>query len=48
LDQKQLAAQHGLQAQLEGLDYMSDSWCLADMERAAIRRLQAQVRALLV
>ena len=42
LDQLQLAARHGLQAQLEALDYMKDSWVLADMERSAIRRLQLQ------
>jgi hypothetical protein len=41
-DQLQLAARHGLQAQLEALDYMKEKWMLADMERSAIRRLQAQ------
>lgn len=41
-DQLQLAARHGLQAQLEALDYMKERWVLADMERSAIRRLQAQ------
>lgn len=41
-DQLQLAARHGLQAQLEALDYMKEKWVLADMERSAIRRLQAQ------
>ncbi len=45
-DQLQLAAHHGLQAQLEALDYMKDSWCLADMDRDSIRRLQAQVLTL--
>lgn len=28
------------------MDYMKDSWCLADMDRDAIRRLQAQVHTL--
>ena len=41
-DQLQRAARHGLQAQLEALDYMKEKWVLADMERSAIRRLQAQ------
>eukprot|EP00277_Geminigera_cryophila_P013803 CAMPEP_0179436812 /NCGR_PEP_ID=MMETSP0799-20121207/20785_1 /TAXON_ID=46947 /ORGANISM="Geminigera cryophila, Strain CCMP2564" /LENGTH=408 /DNA_ID=CAMNT_0021217283 /DNA_START=307 /DNA_END=1530 /DNA_ORIENTATION=- len=41
-DQLRLAARHGLQAQLEGMDYMKDSWVLADMDRTAIRLLQRQ------
>jgi hypothetical protein len=41
-DQKQLAGYHGLQAQLEAMDYMEENWVLADMDRQAIRRLQAQ------
>jgi hypothetical protein len=42
-EQSVLANAHGLQAQLDAMSLLGEKWCLADLERESIYKLQAQV-----